>query len=475
MKIRNISKNTIYAEDIDEHFPYRDGEPEEISADKLKKSRSLRAFILDPDMIEILEHDPTEKIEASLVYQRSKFSHKKPPEVELEEPVVAGLQTVDDAVEIKIHGIFYDASGYGKVNRNLALKLHESGYKVKIDPKRSQNQLNAEELQGLIELEKTRITRKHILIDSIIPSFAEMSSGKYRVLYTTIESYTVPQQFIDCCELYDEIWLTSEWSASILRKYVDKPIYTVPTGVDPETYKESGPKFDFSRQAKGFIFLSVFGWNYRKGPDVLCKAYFDEFSEEDDVTLLIMSRYQNGMSRHHRNKIKTDIDEYMKGFPNKSMPHLVRFNQMLPEKDMAKLYRACQAFVLSTRGEGGGLPPLEASLCGLPVIMTNCSGQQGYLRDDNSYMVEIDYLEEIRSGMMHLHYWDGQKFPALKSESVHKQLRAAMRSVYEDYSAARTKNRRMQKLILEKFTWNNTANAASERIQAIAKKLRSEQ
>ena len=148
---------------------------------------------------------------------------------------------------------------------------------------------------------------------------------------------------------------------------------------------------------------------------------------------------------------------------------------MLPEKDMPKLYRAADAFVLPTRGEGGGLPPLEASLCGLPVIMTNCSGQQGYLRDDNSFMIEIDHLEVIQSGMMHLHYWDGQKFPALKTKDVHNQLRAAMRAVYENYSEAKRRNRRMQKLILEKFTWNNTANMASERIQSIAKKLRSEQ
>lgn len=477
MKIKNICKNTIYLEDIDEHIPYRDGEPEEISADKIKKSRCLRAFILDASMIEIVDYDPQEKIECSLVYRRDKLHQETTAPnnttQEDDEPIIETLETTNQPLEVKIHGIFYDAGGYAKVNRNLALKLHEAGHKVKIDPKRSQNQLNASELQPLIDLEKTKLSRDHILIDSIIPSFAEMSTGRYRILYTTIESYTVPSQFTECCQLYDEIWITSNWSADILRKYVDKPIYVIPTGVDPSLYFENGPKFDIQKQTKKFVFLSVFGWNYRKGPDVLCKAYFDEFSDKDDVSLLIMSRYQNGISRHHKTKIKSDIDKWMQEFPNKDMPHVVRFNQMLPEADMPKLYRACHSFVLPTRGEGTGLPPVEASLCGLPVIMTYCSGQQDYLRPDNAFLIDIDRLEQVAPGQFGIHYWDGQQFPSLKSPEVHKQLRRAMREVYENYEQAQSRNRRLQKLVLEQFTWNNTGNAASARLRSIAEKMRS--
>jgi glycosyltransferase involved in cell wall biosynthesis len=481
MKIINISKNTFLCEDIDLHVPYRDGEVEEIPSDQIKRSRCLRSFLMDKTMCEIVDYDPEEKIEASIVYRRSKSATRHQSEQEQQEEDTqievqsAELLSVDRPLEVKVHGIFYDAGGYGKVNRCLARKLKQAGYTVRIDPKRSQNQLSADELSDLVEMEKVRVSRDHVLIDSIIPSFAELSTGKYKVLYTTIESYTVPKQFIDCCELYDEIWLTSEWSAEILRKYVNKPIYTVPTGVDPELYTEDGPRFDLSKQTKGFVFLSVFGWNYRKGPDVLCRAYFDEFTEEDDVTLLIMSRYQNGFDRQHREKIRNDVEKYMQEFPNRSIPHLVRYGQMVAEKDMPKLYRSANAFVLPSRGEGGCLPPLEASLCGLPVIMTNVSGQQGYLRPDNAYLIEMDRLEEITPGTMHLHYWDGQKFPALKSKEVHMQLRKAMREVYENYADAQRRNKRLQRMVLEKFTWNNTANAASERLQAIAKKLRGEQ
>ncbi len=476
MKIINTSKNTIYVEDLDLHLPYLNGETQDIDPELLKKSRCLRSFVLS-DMMTIVSHDPKERVESSLVYLKHKAAStpaKVETEVEVEAKAEApALEPVEDEIEVKIQGIFYDAGGYAKVNRNLAMKLHEAGFKVKIDAKRSTNQLNEAELADVVKLSHTQISRKHILIDSIIPSFSEASTGAYKVLYTTIESYTVPKQFIECCQFYNEIWLTSDWSADILRKHLpDKPIYSVPTGADPDLYKPHGPRFDFRPNVKDFIFLSVFGWNYRKGYDVLCKAYFDEFSAEDNVSLIIMSRYQSGHSRFHKNKIRDDIDEIMKKFPNKDLPHLLRCNRVIPEQEMPNLYRAADCFILTTRGEGGNLCAPEAALCGLPIIMTNCSGQQGYLRADNSYMIEIDHLQEIRPGQMHLHYWDGQQFPALTSTEVHMQVRQAMRSTWENYSEAQLRNNNMRKMIMNSFTWNHTANAAAKRLKEISRKMR---
>jgi len=481
MIIRNISNNTLYLSDIDVHIPYKNGATEEFEPDILKKSKCLRGFLIH-DMIEIVEYNPDEKIEASIVFLRNQARQKKQIEDNIK-PVKQvksdnsdnfnsiALDSINDEIEVRMHGIFFDAGGYGKVNRNLALKLSEAGIKLKIDPKNSQNQLQESELKKIVDLTKTEISKNHISIDSVIPSFSEYSTGKYRILYTTIESYTIPKQFLDCCQFYNEIWVTSPWSASILKKETKTPVYVIPAGVDNELYKEEGPRFDLKPNIKDFVFISVFGWSYRKGYDVLLKSYFDEFDANDNVSLLIVSRYQSQTSRFHRNKIKDDIDQIMTGFPNKDMPHVARYSQIISEKDMPKLYRSANCFVLSSRGEGSCLPPVEASLCGLPIIMTNVSGQQMYIRNDNSFPIEMDKLVEIQQGQMHLHYWDGQKFPALTSPKVHNDLRKSMRYVFENYEEAKQRNHKMQKLITEQFTWNNTANAALKRLQEIKEKI----
>lgn len=476
MEIVNDTGNTIYIEDIDLRIPYSNGDPMSIDPDNLKKSRDIRNAIIN-DVLQIFKYDENQQIEKSIVYLKNKKSSSvqeipKSQEIPKEESISKPELTHNsDNIEVKIHGIFLDASGYGKVNRNIALKLHESGIKVQVYPKRSVNQLNESELKPIIELQKNKISKKHILIDSVIPTFSEMTSGKYKVLYTTIESYSVPKQFIDCCQLYNEIWVTSPWSESILKQYTDKPIYSIVTGVDNELYTENGPRFNLKPNIKDFVFISVFGWNYRKGYDVLLKAYFDEFSADDNVSLVIMSRYQGGQSRFHKNKIKEDIEQIMSQFPNKELPHVVRYSDILPEQNMPKLYRACNCFVLPTRGEGCGLPPLEASLCGLPIIMTNCSGQQVYLKEDNSYMLNIDNMTTIQPGQMGLHYWDGQKFPALTSEKTHHELKNIMRHVFNNHEEAKRKNNKLQKLILEKFTWTHTTNQIVDRLEKIWKEL----
>ena len=479
MKIINVSNNTLYAEDVDQHIPYKDGEVQIFDADLLKKSKAIRGFIIS-GMLKIDDYDPNERIEASIVYLRNEIQKKKniqkkeqPTQPAVKEPEIKELSSCSDDIEVRLHGIFYDAGGYGKVNRNFAIKLSEGGVKVKIDPKKSLNQLKAEELDKIIPLTKTQISRNHIAIDSVIPSFADCASGKYKILYTTIESYSIPKQFLECCHMYNEIWITSPWSASILKKHIkDVPIYVIPVGCDHELYTEKGDRFDFKPNIKDFVFISVFGWSYRKGYDVLLKAYFDEFDRNDNVSLLIVSRYQGGISRFHRDKVKNGINDIMKNFPNKDMAHVVRYGQVTPEAQMPQLYRSANCFVLPSRGEGSNLCGPEASLCGLPVIMTNVSGQQMYLRDDNAFLIEMDRLTEMQPGQMHLHYWDGHKFPALTSDKVHNDLRKTMRYVYENQEKAKERNKKLQKLVLENFTWNNTANAAISRLKKIKEKLK---
>ena len=70
MKIRNTTNNTIYVEDVDLYLPYKDGEPEDIDADILKKSKGLRSFIIS-GTLEVAEYDPNERIEASIMFLRS--------------------------------------------------------------------------------------------------------------------------------------------------------------------------------------------------------------------------------------------------------------------------------------------------------------------------------------------------------------------------------------------------------------------
>jgi len=367
-----------------------------------------------------------------------------------------------DKIDVKIKGHFFENGGYAKVNRNLALGLEDLGVNVKIDPVNKPS-IKDPQLKPLLR----KSFKNGICIDSIVPTSGHESFGKYKILYTTIESDTIPNFFVDFTKNYNEIWVTSDFCKEILQRYdVKSPIYIIPDSIDHNIYKEDGDRHSFSSRLNPFVFVSVFGWSYRKGYDVLLKSYLQEFNEDDPVSLLIVSKFKN-----NNDVIKKTIDKYIKEYGGENPPHIVRYSKDIEEETLPNIYRACNAFVLFSRGEGFLIPSCEASLCGLPIISTNYSGQTMFLNKSNSYLLDIDKLADIKQGTMHVSYWDNQKMASLKDPKTIKNASSLMRLTLDDYQKAKEKNKILQKHILDNYTINKVANKAYDRLKEIKEKL----
>jgi len=53
----------------------------------------------------------------------------------------------------------------------------------------------------------------------------------------------------------------------------------------------------------------------------------------------------------------------------------------IPQETMARMYNSLDVFLLPTKGEGFGIPIIEAMSCGTPVITTNCTAQPELVGD----------------------------------------------------------------------------------------------
>jgi len=463
MEFINKSGNTIYLSDIDLSVTFYENEKIQfIDSDLVKKSKNFQ-FAVTQGLLFIVE-TTGEQIEKSLVKNQGEYVKKNV------EPQKGDTEPINNNLAVKIRGHFYEAGGYAKVNRNLALGLHKKGVGVYIDPMNMNNiDLNEEEIKELSVL-KRNAPNDTIVIDSIIPTYGQESFGKYRILYTTIEAETVPQQFVDSANLYHEVWVTSDFCKKVLEKYnIRPPIYVVPDSVDCDLYKEDVIGYSFNPPLNKFVFVSVFGWSYRKGYDVLLESYLKEFSGNDDVSLLIVSRFQ--YDSKYKNKIKDTISEYISEYGGNNPAHISRCSKAVPEDQMPELYKACNAFVLFTRGEGFLLTACESSLCGLPVIATRCSAQTMFLKNDNSYLLDVDEVIPMQPGLMHVHYWDGQDFPSLKSEDTIKNAGKLMRQVYENYEEAKDKNKKLSNFIKDNYNIDTICNCVIDRLENIRKKL----
>ena len=365
-------------------------------------------------------------------------------------------------MNICLQGRFCDNSGYAKVNKNLVSGLEKLDIKVSV---------KSLDKKGNISLPVfSNSFQKSIGIDSIVPSLSILPISKYKILYTTIETNTLSKTFLDCIHNYHEVWLTSDYSKKILNNYIkDRKTFVLPDSVNTELYQEDGHKYSFNPSLKGFIFVSVFGWSYRKGYDVLLKSYLQEFTSKDNVTLLIVAKLNY---KQNPQTIKEVIQKYIETYGGDCPPLIVRFEKEIEEKNMPSLYRACDAFVLFTRGEGFGLPYIESSLCGLPVISTNWSAPTMYLNHQNSNLLEIDNLVKVQSGQIPVHYWDNLKMPSLSSLETIKNARKLLRYVFENHEKCKEKNIKLQNYIKENFSIDVVADKAKRRLETIWSKIK---
>jgi glycosyltransferase involved in cell wall biosynthesis len=151
-----------------------------------------------------------------------------------------------------------------------------------------------------------------------------------------------------------------------------------------------------------YRFLSVFKWEERKGWRILLRAYLRIFTSADPVVLYIKTNAYHDRPDYAA-AIAAVADEVAPDAATRA--RVVVLDRPLPAAQMPRLYRAVDAFVLPSRGEGWGRPHVEAMSMALPVIATNWSGPTEYLFASNGYPLPIDGLVTLPSGPFRGHKW----------------------------------------------------------------------
>jgi glycosyltransferase involved in cell wall biosynthesis len=378
----------------------------------------------------------------------------------------------EDMPEVHWYGNFTTYGGFSRMNRAFAFGLANRGAKIKIDIQAIKVEINDATQKELEILERTDISDKAPKIFGATLPLNMLHMGK-KILYTMMEtSETLHKDYVERINLFNEVWVPTNFGANLMKNNgVSRPIMVMPLGVDIDRYSAKTPKYNFEGALNEFVFLSVFKWGYRKGYDILLKAYMDEFSSDDNVSLVLVTRCETDPNP---NRISEDLSFIRSGIDKKEeeLPHIAVYTKPFSEKDMPKVYTASNAYVSISRGEGFCLPVVEAASCGLPVISSNCSGTTDFLTEENSYLVEPSGFAKAKiNGYMsklakHCRFYEDQSFPEFGEEAI-LETRKHMRYVYENRNAAMKKAKVLQKLIRENYSWDMAVDRVLNRIKEL--------
>jgi len=284
-------------------------------------------------------------------------------------------------------------------------------------------------------------------------------SGKYKIGFTTTEVDGVPTNWVKVLNDMDEIWTTSEFSKkSFINSGVKKPIYNMREGINPDYFHpEIKPFRDNSK--KKFLFISNFAWGRRKGVDLLFEAFSKEFSDKEDVALIIKA-----LPSYHGENIKKEM---AKLYHREHGAPIHVWDTILPAYLIGGFYTAGHAFIFPTRGEGFGIPPAEALACGIPVITSNYSAVTEYLTRNGKKLPGVELINgKVKKfdGSDSV-YYDG--FNWFKPSIA--DMRKKMRKVYNNWDKYKAGAMESSKYIREEWNWDKSADLIIERINYIYK------
>jgi glycosyltransferase involved in cell wall biosynthesis len=221
-----------------------------------------------------------------------------------------------------------------------------------------------------------------------LPNEWDSQLARYNIgVSAVVETDICNPQWITACNQMDHIVVPSNHAKSTLDRtgQVEKPVSVIPESFFEQISNPDLQPLDLDIKTK-FNFLVVGQitgnnpQNDRKNLFKTLKWLCEAFAKDPDVGVILKTNSGRGTSidRKITQKLVNDLVNEIRPGP---FPRIHLLHGNLTKEEMASVYRipSVKAFVSLTRGEGYGLPLLEAAASDIPVIATNWSGHLDFL------------------------------------------------------------------------------------------------
>lgn len=366
---------------------------------------------------------------------------------------------------IKYCGPALDYSGYGEANRHDIGALMAAG--IDVVGEYTKHCLEIADFGPLGELvrkcaEKQAPYQIKILhtTPNIYGRFIE--PGKYHIGRVFWETDKLPPAFANGVKMVQEIWTGSKFNADAIRKagVTDIPIHIV-----PEAIQTPAPEVEpfIATNKDDYRFYSIFEWTERKNPKALLEAFWREFEGDSHVSLTLKV-YIDNFTPEKRRFTKQKFVEEKKRLGLKKYAPVYIYTRLMNRHEIYRLHKTFNCYVSAHRGEGWGIPQMEAMLLGNPVISTACGGIHEYI-DDVAKLIPCQMVPLKKVDRNDAWYLPDQNWGDVDIA----ELRKAMRWAFKKKKEALEMGKRAKKFVEDNFGFKPVGKKMRARLEAIEK------
>lgn len=199
------------------------------------------------------------------------------------------------------------------------------------------------------------------------------------IQWIVFESTRVPEIVMRTMLVSDLVWVPSDWGKQVLiaNGLASNRVDVVQEGVSTDLYHPYYAMQDDNVTR----FLTLGKYEERKSQMETVLAWASAFGNDPGVELIIKTDHFVNVEQKQQ-----ALADFL------AQLGLTNVRTIWGKADsLVDVYRSADVFVLPSKGEGWGLPIIEAAACGLPIIATRYSGHEQFLRDIASSVIDVDY------------------------------------------------------------------------------------
>jgi len=346
---------------------------------------------------------------------------------------------------ILIRGPLINTSGYGVHSRQIYSYLEsrkDCNIIAQITPWGTCTyHINSESEDGLIGriLQNSRPNKVEadVSFQVQLPNEWSPDAARFNIGVTAgVETTKCSQSWVDAINSMDLVIVPSEFTKKTFLNSGDikTKIVVIPEYIQPQIIQESIPPMELDIDTE-FNFL-MFGLITGPSPETDRKNTFygikwlcETFKDDPKVGVVIKTSL--GRMTYIDRKRTTDLlRKLLKEVRIGDYPKFYLSHGYMSVDEVSSFYRSnkINALVSFTRGEGYGLPILEAAASGVPVMATGWSGHMDFLQKIKFSSFEYELLEVDQSKIDGKIFVKGSKWASVKDKDVKRKLKKIRKS-----------------------------------------------